>query len=144
MNTLTNPIVQFALPTQLACPKPTEDRGIRRDEVRLMVTKGNGPTYHDVFHQFYKYLQAGEVLVVNTSGMIAAALPVVLPGGARGMLHLSTQLHEHQWLAEIREIRGNKTERWRGGQPGMVFHLPHGGSFVLDHRFYKEDHLLDL
>ena len=144
MPTITQPTVQFNLPARLSCPPPTEDRGLQRDEVRLLVTNKAGESFHDTFYHLDKYLDPGDVLVINTSAMIPAALPIRLQNGEEARLHLSTRLGANQWLVEIRQLIGNKTERWREGKPGMVFHLPHGGSFVLDHRFYKEDHLLDL
>ena len=80
MNTTTPSIIQFDLPQQLACPKPTEERNMARDEVRLLVTAGQGEIEHTTFNRFSNFLQKGDVLVVNTSATIPAALPVLLPG----------------------------------------------------------------
>lgn len=144
MNTLTNNIIQFDLPQYLSCPKPTEDRGLRRDDVRLMVTSPHGPTHHDIFRDLDQHLDAGDVLVINTSAMIAAALPLELPSGEQGMLHLSTKISDREWLVEIRAIHNNKTERWKEGVARMVFDLPNGAHFVLKWRFYKDHQQLDL
>ena len=59
MKTLTAKTIDFQLPTQLACPKPTEDRHLERDEVRLMVSTGTGEVHHSHFTQFDHFLQAG-------------------------------------------------------------------------------------
>ena len=66
-------IIQFTLPEALACPLPTEERGIRRDQVRLMVSKQDGEQIrHHLFQDLADVLKAGDVLVVNTSATVAA------------------------------------------------------------------------
>jgi len=144
MNTMTLPIMEFDLPLQLACPKPTEERNLRRDEVRLLVTTKAGTIEHTTFNQLPSFLQKGDVLVVNTSATIAAALPVSLPGGRQGKLHISTKLNDRKWLIEIREITGNKTIRWHEGEEEMVFQLPLAAHVTLKHRFYKNEQWLNL
>lgn len=144
MNVMTPSIIQFNLPPELACPQPTEERGIERDEVRLLVTNGAGHTEHTTFNHLTTFLQNGDVLVVNTSATIPAALPVSLPGDKQGRLHVSTKLNSGAWLAEIREITGNKTKRWHQGKDGMMFQLPFGSSVILKHKFYKNDQWLHL
>ena len=115
MNAATRSIIQFDLPPYLACPEPTEERNISRDKVRLLVTTNSGRIEHSTFDHFPLFLQKGDVLVVNTSATIPAALPIALPGGKQGKLHVSTKVDNRQWLIEIREITGNKTIRWHGG-----------------------------
>lgn len=144
MQTLLQNTFDFELPDALACPLPTEDRGLRRDDVRLLVTQNGKAAQHDIFRNFDTYLERGDVLVVNTSAMIASALPVSLPNGLLGRLHLSTRLSGDEWLVEIRALRGNTTARWRDGKIGMGFDLPGGGRFVLKRRFYKDKQFLDL
>lgn len=144
METLTQKIVQFELPDHLGCPPPTEDRNLRRDDVRLLVTAGSEPTYHDVFSSLDRYLKAGDVLVVNTSATVASAFPVGLPGEKQGTLHLSNKLNDHEWLFEIREIRGTKNERWKQGEEGMELRLPGGAKLSLKRRYFKETQMLDL
>jgi S-adenosylmethionine:tRNA ribosyltransferase-isomerase len=144
MNIITPAKIQFDLPPQLACPLPTEGRNMERDEVRLLVTAGRGEVIHSTFKRFSNFLQKGDVLVVNTSATIAAALTVLLPGNKQGKLHLSTKLANNKWLVEIREITGNKTRRWHGGDEGMIFQLPSGGQLILQQRFYKNDQWLHL
>src|SRR5215212_1758921 len=98
MNVSAPSIIQFDLPPQLACPKPTEERNMKRDEVRLLVSSGNGEICHTTFNRLTSFLQRGDVLVVNTSATVASALPVLLPGGGKGRLHLSTRLNAKEWL----------------------------------------------
>ncbi len=138
-------IFQFILPQKLACPLPTEERGLNRDDVRLMVSKHDGRTIsHHIFHQLDQVLDAGDVLVVNTSATIPAALPLVLPDGQEARLHLSTQLNERRWLVEIRAVSQNNTRRWISGAPGQSFELPGGASLQLKAPFYQNKQLLHL
>ncbi|MEM8891885.1 MAG: S-adenosylmethionine:tRNA ribosyltransferase-isomerase, partial [Bacteroidota bacterium] len=144
MKTLLNNIVEFELPAALACPLPTERRDLKRDEVRLLVSDASGELHHDHFHQLDQYLRPGDVLVVNTSATMPAALPIHLSDGSPALLHLSTKLSAHEWLVEIREIQGDKSIRWKEGVEGMRFDLPGGASIRLKERHYKEEYLLDL
>ncbi|OJJ21554.1 hypothetical protein BKI52_13505 [marine bacterium AO1-C] len=144
MQITKNNIIQFELPQHLVCPQPTELRNMARDEVRLLVTTDSGQVTHDIFSNFDQYLQAGDVLVVNTSATQAAAFPITLPNGAPGKLHLSTQLSDSEWLVEVRALNSNTTTRWKAGEEGMTFALPEGASVRLKERFYKNDQLLDL
>lgn len=144
MNVITPSVIQFDLPRHLACPKPTEERNLARDEVRLLVTTGSGQIDHTSFNHFPSFLQKGDVLVVNTSATIPAALPVSLPDGRQGRLHISTKLNDRKWLIEIREITGNKTKRWHQGEEGVVFQLPSAASVTLKQRFYKNEQWLHL
>lgn len=140
-----NKIIDFQLPQNLACPLPTEERGLTRDEVRLLVTSDNGQQVnHAQFSDLAKWLETGDVLVVNTSATLPAALEIDLPNHRQGVVHLSNRLHKNTWLIEIREVIANKTVRWKEGQEGMVFDLPQNGQIVLKQRFYKDQQLLDL
>lgn len=141
MNVITSSIIQFDLPQHLACPKPTEERNIARDEVRLLVTTNSGQIEHSTFNHLPSLLQKDDVLVVNTSATIPSALPILLPEGRQGKLHLSTRLNNKKWLVEI---TGNKTVRWYGGEEGVIFQLPSGGNVRLEQRFYKNSQWLDL
>lgn len=136
--------IRFELPESLACPQPTELRKLPRDGVRLLVTTESGEMEHTLFSALDAYLERGDVLVVNTSATRAAAFPVGLPGNRRGMAHFSTRINTHEWLVEVREVRGDKTIRWREGTEGMTFALPGGGQLTLKDRFYQNRELLHL
>ena len=143
MNAIST-MIQFTLPEHLACPKPTEERNIGRDEVRLLMTTGSGEIEHTSFSHLDKYLQAGDILLVNTSAMRPSALPVSLTRGRKGMVHVSNRLNSREWLIEIREIRESKTIRWKEGEEEMLFQLPDEATVSLRKRFYKDRQLLDL
>lgn len=144
MKELTD-IFDSNLPKHLASPLPTEERGLARDQVRLLVTsQGGQKVEHTVFRQLDQYLKAGDILVVNTSATRASALPVTLPDGQPGMLHLSQPIAEGEWLVEIRQIVGYQSKRWKAGQAGLVLALPNGGHLQLKRRFYQDQQQLDL
>jgi S-adenosylmethionine:tRNA ribosyltransferase-isomerase len=143
--TITTSPIHFELPQQLACPLPTEERGIARDEVRLLVSNHDG---NDIQHRKFKalpdYLEEGDVLVVNNSATVAAALPILLESGQAARLHLSTQLDNFHWLVEIRVVQSNQSKRWREGTPGQSFNLPGGGQATLIAPFYQDSRQLHL
>ena len=65
----------FYLPPSLNASKPPERRGLRRDQVKMMVLdKLNGNVVHDQFLQIDNYLNAGDILVLNNSRTIPAIL----------------------------------------------------------------------
>ncbi|MEL7220568.1 MAG: S-adenosylmethionine:tRNA ribosyltransferase-isomerase [Bacteroidota bacterium] len=141
----SNSIISFQLPDQLACPLPTEKRGITRDAARLLVSSEDGQQLqHSTFTNLVDYLNPGDLLVVNTSATQAAALPIVLPNEQAARLHLSTQLGEGRWLVEIRLIQNNKTVRWKDGKARMTFILPEGAKLQLNKRYYNQQQQLDL
>ncbi len=136
--------IQFNLPEHLACPKPTEQRQLPRDGVRLLVTTGAGDIDHTTFSKIDSHLEKGDVLVVNTSATRPAAFRVALPENREGVIHISTHLSGGDWLVEVREIKGAKTLRWKEGIEGMVFRLPLSSQISLKKRFYKDNQLLHL
>ncbi len=144
MKSITSAIVQFDLPSYLACPRPTEERNLRRDEVRLLVSDDSGHIHHRHFRDLGAFLQEGDLLVYNTSATIPAAFPIALPDGNHGRLHFSNRLGKGRWLVEIRRVFGDRTKRWKGGEVGMVFHLPENGFLTLVTKYYKDNQWLDL
>ena len=68
----------FELAPALEASEPPEARGLARDEVRLMVaSRGSGEIVHTRFRELTSYLAAGDLLVVNTSATLPAAVPAV-------------------------------------------------------------------
>ena len=115
----------FALPPALEATAPPEARGLARDEVRLLVARrGDGSVAHASFRDLPRFLAPGDVVVVNTS----ATLPAALPAGDLA-LHLSTPAPDGSphWVVELRD-GPNPYLRARGGD---VLHLPAGGRAAL-------------
>ena len=103
----------FHLPDVLQCAKPTEVRGIARDKVRLMISnKTTDAIEHTLFRNIAYYLEEGDVLVVNTSGTLKAALEAYRTDGTLLRVHLSTKQRENQWVIELRQVIGQQTKRF--------------------------------
>jgi S-adenosylmethionine:tRNA ribosyltransferase-isomerase len=100
----------FDLPPRLEAHEPPEARGLARDEVRLLVAGGHdGRIVHARFRDLPDFLEAGDVLVVNTSATLPASLPAVRAGSddRELELRLSTPAPgrpeaEHCWFVELR------------------------------------------
>lgn len=127
----------FELPDHLQCAKPTEERGIRRDEVRLMVSHIlTDKVAHTVFNNIDQFLRPGDVLVVNTSGTLKAALEAFQADGKLVRIHFSTKLAENEWIVEVREIIGGHSKRYTGSKEGDVLAFKNGGSIELIEPYY--------
>ena len=64
-----------SLPAHLEAAEPPEARGLRRDEVRLLVSRRRQrPIAHARFSDLPRWLAPGDLLVVNTSGTLNAAM----------------------------------------------------------------------
>jgi S-adenosylmethionine:tRNA ribosyltransferase-isomerase len=105
-------LVDFALPADLEARVPPEARGLARDEVRLLVSeRETGEIAHDRFYDLPKYLRSGDLVVVNDSATIPAALSARRENGAEIDLHLSTMLPTGAWVVEPRKVRTQVGER---------------------------------
>ncbi|HEX6385566.1 MAG TPA: S-adenosylmethionine:tRNA ribosyltransferase-isomerase [Anaerolineae bacterium] len=124
--------LEFQLPTELEASEPPEARGLTRDQVRLMVSHyGSNRIVHTRFRDVVRFLDAGDVVVVNTSGTMNAAVTAIRGDGTALELHLSTRLPADLWSVELRRPVGNATEPFHEGQAGEVLALPGGGSVTL-------------
>ena len=81
-------------------PQPAEERGLARDEVRLLVGTPDGLS-HERFRDLPDHLAAGDVLVVNTSATIAAEVDAELDGQAV-VLHVAHHLDDGDRVVEVR------------------------------------------
>jgi S-adenosylmethionine:tRNA ribosyltransferase-isomerase len=120
--------MHFELPPELEAPSPAEYRGMTRDAVRMLVaTRSDGNLVHSHFSEFPRFLNEGDLVVINTSGTLAAELDATAPDGSEVQVHLSTQLPAGLWTLEVR----------RNGLPildataGATIRLPGGGHVAL-------------
>ncbi len=126
------PLLSFELPPELEASAPPEARGLARDGVRLMVSRyGDDSVTHTHFTALPDHLEAGDVLVINTSGTLNAALPATRADGTRLELHLSTRLPAGLWMVEVRQPTGQATEPFYTAQAGETLQLPAGASVSL-------------
>src|SRR5215210_2217468 len=129
--------LRFELPPELEASEPPEARGLRRDEVRLMVSYlDDDRVVHSSFRDLPNFLEAGDTLVVNTSGTMNAALPAEYRDGTPLTVHLSTHLPADLWVVELRSSSGD--EPVLDGKPGEVLILPEGASIVLQTPYLSE------
>jgi S-adenosylmethionine:tRNA ribosyltransferase-isomerase len=104
--------LSFRLDAEHEAHHPPEAVGRRRDEVRLLVSEGVAAPVHTTFTSLPEHLDAGDLLVVNTSATIAAALDVVIDRHGPAVLHVSTELPGGLWLVEPRRrISNGSTEQ---------------------------------
>jgi S-adenosylmethionine:tRNA ribosyltransferase-isomerase len=98
-----------------------------RVDVRLMVARRSAPDVsHHRFGDLVDNLDAGDLLVVNTSAVIPAALDARGTDGSDLRLHLSTEQPGGFWVVEPRHPAGPGTERYLGMPPAHLV-LPGGG-----------------
>ena len=97
-------IDDFELPPELEAHEPPEARGLRRDDVRLLVSDlETDAIEHARFSDLPRWLSPGDLLVVNTSGTMNAALAATAADGRAFELHLSTRLPGGFWTVEVRQ-----------------------------------------
>ena len=91
----------FDLPESLSASEPPEARGIRRDQVRLLVAHGHR-LWHGRFADLPDHLAPGDLVVVNTSSTLPAAIDGQLQDGRSVVVHFSTALDDGTWVIEVR------------------------------------------
>jgi S-adenosylmethionine:tRNA ribosyltransferase-isomerase len=92
----------FILPTALEATEPPELTLGRRDAVRMMVSLGTELPRHSTARDLSTWLHEGDLVVVNTSATIPAAIDATTPGGEAVVVHLSTELPTGLHLVEVR------------------------------------------
>jgi S-adenosylmethionine:tRNA ribosyltransferase-isomerase len=124
--------LDFELPPELEASEPPEARGLTRDAVRMLVShRGADAIEHSIFTMLPQFLDEGDVVVVNTSGTIPAALDATDAAGAALVVHLSAEVERSIWIVEPRRITGRVTERWSGEPPRSPLVLVGGGTLSL-------------
>lgn len=125
--------LQFELPPELEASEPPEARGLSRDAVRLMVSyRSDDLVTHTQFHNLPDFLAAGDLIVINTSGTMNAALHVIRTHDNLELeRHLSTHLPGDLWIVEVRQPAENATQPFYTANAGDVLALPGGGTAAL-------------
>ncbi len=118
---------KFELAPALEASEPAEARGLARDEVRLLVTRrADDSSEHTTFTALPSLLAPGDLVVVNDSGTLPAALVATRGDGSSVPIHFSTQLDDEVWVVEPRKMEAQRGER---------FTLPDGGTVKLIARY---------
>ncbi len=136
--------IDFELPRNLEATRPPEERGVGRDDVRLLVARRTPPNIeHHRFGDLPQLLKRGDVLVINTSATLPASLEARTPAGTPAEVHLSTRDPERstdglggRWVVELRHAparefnpdRRRANAPWLDAAPGTVVRLPAGGA----------------
>ncbi len=124
-------LTDFTLPPELEAREPAEARGVARDGVRMLVSRRRtGELTHHPFGELENLLLPGDLLVVNTT----ATIPAAVPCGPGLSVHFSTPLPDGSWLAELRARDGVATRPYPGGSAGGVYRLPGGAELTLQER----------
>src|SRR5207249_4032484 len=109
-----------------------EARGLARDEVRLMVGSRGEGLVHARFRDLAAFLKPGDLVVINTSATMPAALHARREGGAELELHLSTPFaaagDDALWVVELRLPHALGAGRFRDARVGETLSLPGGAS----------------
>lgn len=128
----TGVIEAFTLPHRLEASEPPEARGLKRDDVRLLVSHVDTDSIaHSRFGELPRWLAPGDLLVVNTSGTLNAALTASTTDGSRFEVHLSTRLPGNVWVVEVRRPGPVASLPYQHTRSGTVFDLDDGGRLVV-------------
>ncbi len=113
-------LADFELPHALEASAPPT----RRDGVRLLVA-ARQRLEHARFDRLGEFLDPGDLVVVNTSGTLSAAVRGDRADGSAVTVHFSAELSDGQWVVEVRPAR-----RATGPVPDLradeAIVLPHG------------------
>ena len=123
------PLTRFELPEELAAAAPTEARGLARDEVRLLFVDPER-IEHARFRDIGRFLTAGDLLVVNTSGTVNAALDGLRADGTPIVVHFSSPLEDGTWVVELRTAP-RAAKPVLNAAAGETLALPRGSTLTL-------------
>ena len=116
-------LLDFTLPAELEAHEPPEARGLRRDQVRLLVSSDEGDRIvHARFADLPDFLRPADLLVANDSATLPAALTARRTDGSTIALHFSTRLPGRLWVVEPRKT---------AVAPAELLALPGGGTATL-------------
>jgi S-adenosylmethionine:tRNA ribosyltransferase-isomerase len=117
--------LSFTLTPDLEAHEPIEARGRARDMVRMLVSySGDDAISHTTFTSLPDVLRPGDVVVVNTSATVNAALAGVRPNGERVELRLSQRLEDGDWVVELRRLTDGGNVPLRDASAGEMVALP--------------------
>ncbi|HVV13022.1 S-adenosylmethionine:tRNA ribosyltransferase-isomerase [Amycolatopsis sp.] len=120
--------IDFSLPPDSEAGSPPERRGLRRDGVRLLVARPDG-IEHRHFRDLPSFLAPGDLVVVNTSATLPAAVDAHRADGSLAPVHVSTPLDDGSWVVEIRLLDSSGPDLTAA--PGDVLTLPGGVRLTL-------------
>ncbi|MET0144159.1 MAG: S-adenosylmethionine:tRNA ribosyltransferase-isomerase [Ilumatobacteraceae bacterium] len=119
----------FELPPELEATQPPEITLGRRDAVRMLVSIGAREPRPSVARDLARWLAEGDLVVVNTSATIPAAIDATTADGRTVVVHLSTELPTGLHLLEVRTV-GADGATWPDPRDhtGVTLRLAGGGA----------------
>jgi S-adenosylmethionine:tRNA ribosyltransferase-isomerase len=96
-----SPRASFTPPPGSEATAPAERRGVARDGVRLLVATDCGITHHR-FSDLPEVLRPGDLIVVNTSATMPAALRVWRERDHDALVHVAGAADDGSWIIEPR------------------------------------------
>ena len=110
----------FELAPDLEAHEPPEARGLPRDGVRMLVARREDDSIeHRTFSDLPDLLAPGDVVVINVSATIPAAVPARRRGGEAVRVHFATRaphLDDDWRVVEIRSVDGSRPLRLGAGE----------------------------
>ncbi|MCW2652587.1 MAG: hypothetical protein JWR32_3563 [Mycobacterium sp.] len=126
--TIAIPHTRFDRAPASDATEPPEARGLSRDGVKLLVAGPDG-IVHDRFTDLGRHLRPGDLLVVNNSATLPAAVPGSRDDGPV-MVHFATGIAEYVWVTELRPHL-DATAHLPDIRPGERIELPNGAALVV-------------
>ena len=133
---LPSAATSFTLGADSEARVPPERRGLARDGVRLLLARPE-TLQHRLFRELPDLLHPGDLLVLNTSATLAAALSASHRLALHCTVHVSTKLDDGSWVVEPRlpandgpdlRLRAGDVLRLAAGVRLRLLHgYPHGG-----------------
>lgn len=124
--------LDFQIGDELSAHEPPEMRGLARDQVRLMVSRVSDDSItHARFFDFPDFLEPGDVVVVNSSATINAALDGERELHEDILLHLSTPLAGNKWVVELRRHSTSGTVPLLDASEAETIRLPANATATL-------------
>ncbi len=129
MKTLTAPHTEVRRADHSDATEPPEAHGLARDAVKLMVAQASGVS-HARFADLGEFLTAGDLLVVNNSLTLPAAVDGMRAGKPIAV-HFSTACWKNTWVVELRPAM-SATGHLSDVRPGERVELPASGALVIE------------
>ncbi len=134
----------FELPHALEATAPPEERGLERDDVRLLVADASsGALFHARFRELPDVLTDGDLLVVNISSTLPAAVAGVRADGSPVRIHVATRAPELDGRWRVVELRSADGAGPARGAVGETIGMPGAhGTLTLAARYAASSRLV--
>jgi S-adenosylmethionine:tRNA ribosyltransferase-isomerase len=113
--------LSFELAPALEASEPPEARGLARDDVRLMIaTRSSGGIVHARFRDLPSFLEAGDLLVINISATLPAAIAATRTDGTSIEVRFASRTPQStaddRFVVELRSMDGDAPAAGSSGE----------------------------